>query len=161
MAAGWLRRVVYSFLGMLSGFAVLLILMFAVAMLENAPMPNSVDYPHGIFSYLLQLALIYSIIALLGWIIVGPIFAVTVPARVVARMHPLISFLLGVILGNGSILILFTFWFMAESQPFRLAGSELYWILSAVVAGPAFVVYAQLLRRFEMRGGLIWRDRAA
>jgi hypothetical protein len=160
--AGPFVRIALSFVGLLSGFGVLFILMFAMALREHAQMPaDRISSPDGIVSIMLQFALIYAVFSLVGWIIVGPIFAVAVPARVVARIHPLISFGLGITLGLVSMLIMLLWFFIAEAQPFRLRGSELYWILSAVVAGPAFVVYARLLRRYEVRGGFILRDRSA
>jgi hypothetical protein len=160
--AGPFIRIAFSFLGLLSGFAVLFLLMFAMALREHWRMrADRIGDPNGVVFYMLQVALIYAAFSLVGWIITGPIFAVAVPARVVARIHPLLSLGLGMTLGLGSMLIMLVAFFIAERQPFRLRGSELYWILSAVVAGPAFVIYSQLLRRFEVRGGFKWRNRPA
>jgi uncharacterized membrane protein required for colicin V production len=92
----------------------------------------------------------FFLVSFIGWLLLGLPFTLFVTSSVVRRIHPLLGFLLGCIMGPLSIFLVFAQGDLRFHRVTHLddVPSSLFGY-AAAVAGPAIALYTLLVRRFE------------
>ncbi|HKW99515.1 MAG TPA: hypothetical protein VJN43_17375 [Bryobacteraceae bacterium] len=126
--AGVLKRLAYAIAGILAGDLALLF---------------------SLFPYALGLFPIYAVFSVVGWVLVGLPFVLTVPARVLARWPWPVIFIVGAILGPLALLLILLSLAAMQGRlsAFSLSHTETFWPFSILVSTVSFMVYAALARR--------------
>ena len=141
---GRLKRLAYAFVGLLVGYAMLLLFLLSMAFRTRGWLlaQHAGEPALGLDAYPL-----YAIMSFLGWLLVGLPIAILVPARSLARLSRPVSVLTGAALGPLALFIMFVV--LAHGHifhipVFRAVGTLCFY--SILVSTPAFVVYVALLR---------------
>jgi hypothetical protein len=134
---GPFRRILFAAIGLLAGDAALLLILSPSFVIAS-----------GVFW-------VYVIVSAVGWTLIGLPFALLVPARVVSHLPWPLRILAGVVLGPLALLLMVVLLLAKQGRlrEFSLAHSESLWPMSILVSTVAFLVYAALLRRREVRSG--------
>jgi hypothetical protein len=147
MNAGPLRRIGYTFLGLLAGNASLLLWSLGNALrIREEMLRLHRGSPNDQISVALQLSLVYFVFSIGGWMLAGIPLALAIPARVIARMSGW-TFLLGAVSGPISLFMVFSLIPNGHFNWERWRGGMLFWIYAALIATVASAVYHVLLRR--------------
>jgi hypothetical protein len=147
MNAGPLRRLGYTFLGLLAGNASLLLWSLGNALTFREEMLRlHRGAPNDQISVALQLSLIYFVFSIGGWTLVGVPLALAIPARVVARMS-WCTLLLGAVSGPISLFMVFSLIPNSRFNWERWRDGTLFCIYAAEIATVASAVYLGLVRR--------------
>jgi hypothetical protein len=135
MNAGPLRRIAYSFLGLLAGNAFLLLWSLGLA----------IQY-HNQFSVVLLFSPIYFIFSAGGWAVMGIPLALAIPARVIVRMSWWVL-LIGAGSGPISLLLIFVMMSRGRFDAGTFMSTGVFSMFALVISTTASGVYSALLRR--------------
>lgn len=133
------RKIGYSFLGLLAGNAALF-----TFLLVDAKAWEMKDIGAALEIYLFILAF-----SLFGWVLVGIPFVLVIQSEVITDLHWLIVVLIGLFL--GALAQFFIFFLFEVTGHLNLAGHwrgvARYEELAMLISSVAFVVYCLLMRR--------------
>jgi hypothetical protein len=146
---GFERKIGYSFVGLLAGNLVSLILLLLVALVLHT---NSFEHIRKVWSLGIGQAFVWSwlvlIFSMIAWLVVGLPLVLLLRAEVIAGFHWMFAVLIGAIVGAFAMLLIFfamngghlsikSLFAPGAYQPFYLA---------ALIAAIAFATYCKLVK---------------
>jgi hypothetical protein len=147
---GLFQRLLFAAIGLATGNAALLLfLLYNALRLRSALLKAHMGEPYLALSRAWEIFLLYAMLSVLGWILVGVPIAITCPPRLVSRVAWPARMLIGATLGPLALLLIFVVLFAIQGRlsAFSLAHTESLWPFSVLVSTISFLVYAALLRR--------------
>lgn len=147
---GPFRRLLFAAIGLIAGNAALLIfLLYNALRVRAALLKIHMGQPHLELPRAWDVFVLYAIISIVGWALVGLPFALAFPARLLSRIPWPLGLFIGAILGPLALLLIFVVLAAMQGSPgtFSLAHTGSLWPFSILVSTVAFLVYAALLRR--------------
>lgn len=155
LAVRSLKRLIYAFVGLLAGDAILLLFLLQNALRSRAVLLAAhMGQPGLQVSLAFQMFVIYMISSFLGWLFVGLPIALFLPAHSIVRLAWPLKLLIGVALGPLALFIIFFLLGHGRiSFPASFTGTSVLWVYAILVSTVSFAVYAALLRR-EAVGGV-------
>lgn len=142
-------RLIYAFVGLLAGDAVLLIfLLYNAVRIRAALVASHMGNPAGEIPLALETFAMYAVFSFVGWLFVGLPIARFFPARILVRLSWPIRLLVGATLGPLALLIIFLLLSHGHlSWPAGFTGTGLLWAYAIVVSTVCFSAYVILLCR--------------
>jgi len=155
MTCAWNHRLTYAFVGLLAGDIALVLYMLLSALLVRASLLAAhMGEPGKQVPIALDVATIYVVCSLVGFLVVGVPVALLLPARFVARWPWLVTMAVGALLGPPAlfvILVVLTGGRAHLSSSFR--EMRPVFALSMLVSTVSFCAYVTLLRNQLRRPG--------
>lgn len=148
-----IRKIGYSFLGLLAGIAALLVGTLLIFLL---PVPSKlVDLRHVWnlrLSDALAMSAIFAIVSMVAWTVVGLPFVLLLRAVFVARLHWLLDVLIGALLGVSTLALIFLAITRDAFKTATMRAPGYFWqyvaflSVAALIPAVAFPVYCSLVR---------------
>ncbi|HEX5236359.1 MAG TPA: hypothetical protein VFW25_13635 [Silvibacterium sp.] len=144
MNADPLRRVGYSFLGLLAGNIALLIFSLLYSLRSGTLLYHQSSFP---FWSQIKAFPVISIFSIVGWLIIGVPVVLTLPSDSIARLPKLVLLLIGIALGPLAISLIFVLLSRGQNIAAAVTATRPFWLYAAIVSTVAFAVHCLLLRR--------------
>ncbi|MGC2162586.1 MAG: hypothetical protein WA634_11800 [Silvibacterium sp.] len=148
-----IRKIGYSFLGLLAGNVASILTLLILATLQSFSKFDTVRRAWQLsLPSALGMAALFALFSLAGWTVVGLPFVLLMPARVAARLHWLFAALIGGVLGALTLSLIF--WALngwrldwtGANQAQQLRQWIPFLFIAVLISGTAFAVYCGLLR---------------
>ena len=165
MNIGWERKIGYSFVGLMAGNGVNLILLLLIALLTKLDVFAQIQQFWNLdIRTALLLFMVFGMFSMLGWAVVGLPVMLALRTEVAADFHWITSALVGAALGILAMLLLFTALYQGRidqivhpSNPQEIRTFAGFFSDAALIAAVTFAVYcsqvkAALLRRSKENG---------
>jgi hypothetical protein len=139
----------FAAIGLVAGNAALLIFLLCNALrLRSMLLSAHAGEPYGALTQAWEIFLLYAMVSVFGWILVGVPIAVAIPARLLSRVAWPSRMFIGATLGPLALLLIFIVLFASQGRlsVFSLAHTESLWPFSVLVSTISFLVYAALLQ---------------
>jgi hypothetical protein len=131
---GLFQRLVFAAIGLAAGNAALLVFLLCNALRLRAVLLNAhMGEPYHALPQAWEIFLLYAMVSVFGWILVGVPIAVAVPARLLSRVAWPGRMLIGATLGPLALLLIFIVLFAIQGRlsAFSLAHTESLWLCVA------------------------------
>lgn len=147
------KRLAYAFVGLLTGNAILLFFLLQNALRARAGLLAAhMGAPASMISVTLEQFVLYAIASLAGWLLIGLPTVLLFPARSITGLSWPLRLLAGAVLGPFALFGVFLLLGRGHlAFPASFTGTGILWVYSVLVSTVAFVVYAALLRREQVR----------
>ncbi len=147
------KRLAYGFVGLLAGNAILLLFLLQNALRARAGLLAAhMGAPASMIPVALEQFVLYAIASLAGWLLIGLPTVLLCPARTITGLSWPLKLLAGAVLGPFALLAVFLLLGRGHvTFPASFNGTGILWAYSVLVSTVAFVVYAALLRREQVR----------
>jgi LytS/YehU family sensor histidine kinase len=150
----WHQRLTYAFVGLLVGDAALILYMLLNAVWVRAALIAAHSgEPDAQVPVAIQLAMLYAIFSLAGFLVVGVPVALFLPTRFVVRWPWLVTIVAGALLGPPAMLAILAVLGGGRVQFSSFRESGPLFAFSILVSTVSFGVYAALLRKQLPRTG--------
>jgi len=148
MKIGWERKIGYSFVGLMAGNAVSVVVLFLIALLPQleafAEIRKGWNLP---LSEALGLSLLIWLVSMGAWVIVGLPVVLLLQAEIVADFYWVTAGLMGAVMGAFAMALIYV-----APNPrhidiaaFRNPETLCFFFLAALISGVAFAVYCALV----------------
>jgi hypothetical protein len=149
-----LRRLAYSFIGLIAGDVILLLFLLHNAIRSRALLLAShVGQPAVQIPLAFKMFAIYGTFSLAGWMLVGLPTAVLFPAHYVLRLRWALRAMIGAALGPFALVAILVLVNRGRvSFPASFAHMGVLWVLAMLVSAVSLAVYAALLGKAKATG---------
>jgi hypothetical protein len=145
MNVGALRRIGYSFVGLLAGNLVLLVVWLGFFLRNRIALPpNHGPNLSSDLMDMLGIMAIYAVFSIFGWVLIGIPAVLLLSSRRIAALPWTALVLCGAVLGPVSLTLIFLFGGHFSPRIFTEGGP--YFLFAGVVSGVAFWVHCLLVR---------------
>ena len=154
MKIGFAEKIGYSFVGLLAGNVVNLLVLVLIAFLLRLNVSAHIkEFGTLDFGQAVGLSFVICIMSTVGWVVVGLPVVLSLSTRIIAEFYSITSGLIGAVLGLSAMLLFYlatnrgqldtTFF----TDPQKLPTTVAFFVDAALIAGIAFAVYCSLVRR--------------
>jgi hypothetical protein len=144
-----IKRVAYTFVGLLGGNAALLLFLLLNAVrLRAFLLAAHMGQPALQIPLALEMSALYASFSFVGWLFVGVPIALLFPAHSIARLSWPLRVFVGAVLGPLALLVIFAVLVHGHLEfPATFRGARGLWAYSILVSTVSFVLYVGLLRK--------------
>ncbi len=146
-SVGFVKRIAFSFAGLVAGNAIVLLYYLLISLRERAmEIRMHMGEPARLVPKAFEISGVYAIFSVAGWVLIGVPFVLVLPGRRAARLNWPLRLLIGLMLGPLALFSILALLAHDHLSFAAFAHTEWFFLLAALISTTAFIVYVLLLR---------------